>query len=169
VDADLRKPQIQELLSEREGPFLTDLLENPDTASKEAERLATPVENLSVATPRDQPEDPDVVLSSPKMERFIERLRASFDLIIFDTPPVLAVADATSLSSQCDATVVVAQAGKTEAEELGQATEELREAHAEVAGTVLNRFNPSEPSSYTSRYEYQDYGYYTDGDRKAST
>lgn len=167
VDADLRKPQIREILDIAEGPFLTDLLNNPDATVKDAEDFATPVDNLSVAVPRKRLEDPDVVLSSQKMERVIERLRARFDLIVFDTPPVLAVADATFLASRCDATIVVAQAGRTEAEELRQATEELREAHAEVAGIVLNRFNPSEPSSYASRYQYQDYVY--DSDQGAST
>lgn len=162
VDADLCKPQIR--TGAVEALSLTEFLDDPVRGT---EHFTTSVENLYVIPLREWLEDPEEVLRAPEMERFIDCLCTRFDLIIFDTPPVLAMADATFLAPECDATLVVAQAGKTEVEELGQATTELRDAHAEVVGTVLNRFNPSEPSSYTSRYEYQDY--YSNGRHDVDT
>jgi Mrp family chromosome partitioning ATPase len=100
-----------------------------------------------------------VVLSSNEMADLIRRMREVFDLIIFDTPPVLSVADALALASHADATILIAGAGKTDTEELEQTANELREANADVVGAVLNRFNPSEPSEYSSKYRYEDYGY----------
>lgn len=156
VDADFRQPQIQEWMGSSEGPSLADLLENPDAELNYLE-LATDVPNLYAIAQREALSDAGVVLSSPEMERLFGRLRGAFDFVVFDTPPVLAVADATFLATRCDATLIVVQAGKTEAEELELTSDELRDARADVVGTVLNRFNPSEPSSYTSRYQYQDY------------
>jgi len=154
VDADLREPTMHRFLGRASGPFLKDLLDRPSIGP---ERLATHFDNLYAITLREPLSNADVVLSSNKMVGLIQRMREVFDLIIFDSPPVLAAADATFLANRCDATVVVARAGKTKAEELSQTTDELCEAHAEVIGTVLNGHSPSESSSYTARYEYQDY------------
>ena len=154
VDADLRKPQIYNLLGRSSGPFLTDLLEEP---AMDPERLATDLDNVYAVTIREPLADADMVLSSDKMTRLIEHLRGTFDLILFDSPPVLAVADAVFLSRQCDATIVVAGAGQTDADALEQTAEELESAEAQVIGTVLNRFDPSAASSY--KYRYEDYGY----------
>ena len=156
VDADLRKPQIYTHLGQSSGPFLTDLL---GETTIDADRLATRIDNLYAVTTREPLADADVVLSSDRMARLVERLRGAFDLVIFDSPPVLAVADAVALSRLCDVTLVVAGAGRTEAEALWQTAEELGNADAEVVGTVLNRFNPSEDSGH--KYRYEDYGYAT--------
>lgn len=156
VDADLRKPQVYNLLGKDPGPFLMDLLEETKLDARE---LATNFDNLFAVTIREPLADADVVLSSGKMADLVKRLRSAFDIIVFDSPPVLSVADALFLSSQCDVTVVVASAGQTEMEALEQTTGELHDAGAEVIGTVLNRFNPSESSRYSYDYRYQDYGY----------
>jgi len=156
IDADLRKPKMYRFLGRASGPFLKDLLEQ---SAIEPERLATDFDNLYAITLREPLSDADVVLSSSQMVDLIRRLRDAFDLIIFDTPPVLSVADALTLASHADATILVVGAGKTETEELNQTAIELREANAEIAGAVLNRYNPSEPSGYSSKYRYEDYGY----------
>lgn len=158
IDADLRRPKIYSLLNKTSGPFLSDLLEN---GTVDPEELSTGFDNLYAVTTRVPLADADVVLNSQKMNDLIERLRSAFDVIIFDTPPVLSVADAAFLCSRCDATVVVASAGQTKLEALEQTTEELYSADAEIIGTVLNRFDPSESSRDTYKYRYRDYGYGT--------
>ena len=157
VDADFRQPQIQSLTGASGGLSLRDLLDSKAELNDSA--LATDVPNLFVVSQREPLADADVVLSSRQLEQLLGRLQDAFDLVVFDTPPVLAVADATLLAARCDATLIVVRAGRTEAEELEQTSDELREARADVVGTVLNRFNPAEPSSYAARYRYQEYGY----------
>jgi capsular exopolysaccharide synthesis family protein len=158
VDADFRQQQIQALTGSAKWSSLEDLLANPEDEVDYSE-FSTGLPNLYAISQRDEMVDAGAGpgLSSPEMEQLFERLRSAFDLVVFDTPPVLAVADAIFLATRCDATLIVVQAGKTDVEELEQTSDDLRDARAEIVGTVLNRFNPSEPSSYTSRYQYQDY------------
>ena len=157
VDADLRKPQLAKLLGQSSGPSLSDLLLSNDLDTR---HLATSIENVFAVTVREPVKDVDMVLSSSRMRDLLAKMEAQFDLIIFDTPPVLAVADAVFLGEQCDATVVVASAGHTEAEALRQTIEELQDAKATVVGTVLNRFDPTEASGYAG-YTYHYYEEYT--------
>lgn len=155
VDADFRQPKIQALTGTSERPTMADLLADPESDPAHVAR-ATSVPNLFAISHSAPTEDADLVLSSPQLEHLFSRMIDAFDLVVFDTPPVLAVADAVLLATRSDATVIVVKAGRTELEELEQTSEELRDARAEIVGTVLNQFNPAEPSSYTARYQYQN-------------
>ena len=162
IDADLRRPSIHDKLGLPSGPTLLELV-SEDQSRWDAERFFTGVENLYVITgiPVSQPAE---LLGSPQMMDLIERFRMEFDIVIFDTPPVLGAVDPVLLSRQCDAVIVVASSDGTDMEALNQSIDELRSVNANVLGTVLNRFDPSSMYGYknTYGYSYGSYGYGSD-------
>ena len=152
IDADLRRPSLHDKLGLPEGPSLLELL-SEDESRWDAERFFTGIENVYVITgiPVSQPAE---LLGSRKMMDLIDRFRTEFDIIIFDTPPVLGAVDPVLLSRQCDGVIVVASSDGTDMEALTQSIDELRSVGANVLGTVLNRFDPSSIYGYKSTYGY---------------
>ena len=134
IDADLRRPSLHDKLGLPEGPSLLELL-SEDESRWDAERFFTGIENVYVITgiPVSQPAE---LLGSRKMMDLIDRFRTEFDIIIFDTPPVLGAVDPVLLSRQCDAVIVVASSDGTDMEALTQSIDELRSVGANVLGTV---------------------------------
>ncbi len=152
IDADLRRPSLHDKLGLPEGPSLLELL-SEDESRWDAERFFTGIENVYVITgiPVSQPAE---LLGSRKMMDLIDRFRTEFDIIIFDTPPVLGAVDPVLLSRQCDGVIVVVSADGTDMEALTQSIDELRSVGANVLGTVLNRFDPSSMYGYKNTYGY---------------
>lgn len=152
IDADLRRPSLHDKLGLPEGPSLLELL-SEDESRWDSERFFTGIENVYVITgiPVSQPAE---LLGSRKMIDLIERFRTEFDIIIFDTPPVLGCVDPVLLSRQCDGVVVVASSDGTDMEALNQTLEELKSVNANILGTVLNRFDPSSMYGYKNTYGY---------------
>ena len=152
VDADLRRPSLHEKLGLPEGPSILELL-SEDENRWDTERFFTGIENMYVITgvPVSQPAE---LLGSRNMMELIDRFRTEFDIIIFDTPPVLGAVDPVLLSRQCDAVIVVASSDGTDMEALKQTIDELRSVSANVLGTVLNRFDTSSMLRYKSTYGY---------------
>ena len=152
IDADLRRPSLHEKLGLPEGPSLLELL-SEDESRWDAERFFTGIENVYVITgiPVSQPAE---LLGSRRMMDLVDRFRTEFDIIIFDTPPVLGAVDPVLLSRQCDGVIVVASADGTDMEALTQSIDELRSVGANLLGTVLNRFDPSSMYGYKSTYGY---------------
>jgi Mrp family chromosome partitioning ATPase len=85
------------------------------------------------------------------MRQFLEALSAKFDYLILDSPPVLAVSDATVLSRQVGGVIVLVDTGKTRRKQLKEAVNRLREVRAELVGAILNRVET------TSEYYYPYY------------
>jgi Mrp family chromosome partitioning ATPase len=86
-------------------------------------------------------------------------LRGQFDMIIIDSPPVLAATDAVLLSTQADATILVASAGATKEGDLDHSLERLDDVGANLIGVLLNRFDLS--MAYGYKYSYGQYGPYS--------
>ena len=152
IDADLRRPSLHDKLGLPEGASLLELL-SEDESRWDSERFFTGIENVYVITgiPVSQPTE---LLGSRKMMDLIDRFRTEFDIIIFDTPPVLGAVDPIMLSRQCDGVIVVASSDNTDMEALQQTLDELRSVSANVLGTVLNRFDASSMYGYKSTYGY---------------
>ncbi len=94
--------------------------------------------NLYVLTSGPIPPNPAELLSSKSMEQFIEEAEEQFDYILFDTPPILAVADPQIIANQCDGSILVVFSGKTEIDMAKKATELLSSAKGKLLGAVLN-------------------------------
>ena len=113
--------------------------------------------------------NPSELLGSPQMRAFLNTIQEIADVIIIDTPPVLAATDAVLLSTQADATVLVTRAGHTKSGDVDQALAHLDDVGAHVVGGVLNGFSLEHAFGYAysyghySRYgPYSKYGAYTE-------
>ena len=163
VDADLRKPTAHRKFGLPREPGLVQVLFEDvpfDPAS-----IPAVADDLYVLTAGSTVPNPSELIGSRRMREVIEQMRGSFDVILFDAPPVLAATDAVLLSTQCDATLVVCKAGSTKDFELGEAHEALESVGASVIGTVLNGFDVSNAYGYKYKYAYRygsDYAYGAD-------
>lgn len=158
VDADLRRPTVHVKLGLSKEPGLRELLF--DEAPFDPDRYTTSIDDLYVITAGAGAPNPSELLGSKKMRETIEVFRSHFDVVVFDVPPVLAATDAVLLSTQCDAVVVVAAAGKTKTHEIDHALSSLRNVGAKVIGTLLNGFDASKAYGYGYKYRSGYSNYY---------
>jgi capsular exopolysaccharide synthesis family protein len=153
VDADLRRPLVHRAFNLVQEPGLTDILVG--TASLREAIRPNVVPGLDVLPGGALPPNPSELLGSEAMHRLIAELRTQFDYIVFDTPPALAVTDATVLGATADAVILVLRAGETEEIAATRTVELFRRVQARVAGTVLNGVEQQRDRYY----HYYDYGH----------
>jgi tyrosine-protein kinase Etk/Wzc len=155
IDTDLRKPRAHTLFGVTKHPGLVDYLFNE--AKLEDIIRPTELKNLSLITSGTIPPNPSEILASKNMRDFIEVLKKEFEIIVFDSAPVIAVTDSEILSSMVDATILVVSADITEFEVMEKSVEMLKQSSVSFVGTVLNNF--SYKGGYGSYYKY--YYYYS--------
>lgn len=157
VDGDLRRPILHKLFGYGRKPGLVEYLAG-ETDLNTAVRK-THIENLYLLSSGTTSPNPAEILGSNAMKNAMEIFKASFDIIIIDSPPVVAVTDAVILSRLTDGVLFVTLANKTEADVLGKAITTLRQVKAGVIGFVLNEFDVSKAYGAYYRY-YRHYHYY---------
>jgi non-specific protein-tyrosine kinase len=155
VDSDLRRPTLHRIFALPNSSGLTSILLDPDTQLP-ALIQASGVDNLRIMTSGPQPPNPSELLGSKRMESVIEALQQEADIIIFDSPPVLAATDGLVLSSRVDATILIIRAGHTRRSPARHAREALKTVGANTLGAVLNRLAKSEHSMYQGYYYAED-------------
>lgn len=156
IDADLRKPTQHRNFKCSNHKGLSNLLIGE--AKFEEVIHVTEVENLFVLTCGTKPPNPSELIGSAKMNRFVTGLRDSFDCIIIDTPPIIAVTDAQVLAKYADGYVLVITSGKTERQAAIKAKDLLDKVNAKILGVVLNRIDvKSKKSGYGYGYYYSYY------------
>lgn len=136
IDADLRKPTVHYTFRLDNLRGLSNVLVGEHTIEETVNR--TDVDNLDVISSGPIPPNPSELLASRKMQTFLDDAKQSYDLVIFDTPPVLAVTDSQILANIVDGTLLVIRSKKTELEAAQKAKEALEPAKAKLLGTVLN-------------------------------
>jgi tyrosine-protein kinase Etk/Wzc len=151
VDADLRRPLVHRAFNLVQEPGLTDVLVGK-AMLREAIRPNV-IPKLDVLPAGALPPNPSELLGSEAMHGLLEQLRGQYDMVIFDTPPTLAVTDATVLGASSDAVILVLRAGETEEVAAQRALAQLRRVQARVAGTVLNGVE-RERDRYYNYYVY---------------
>ncbi|NEQ86129.1 MAG: CpsD/CapB family tyrosine-protein kinase, partial [Moorea sp. SIO2I5] len=114
-----------------------------------------PIPGLSVLTAGKIPPDPTKLLSSEKMKGLIKYFEDIFDLVIYDTPPVLGLADTTLLTPSTDGLILVTRIEKTDRSALTQALDNLKLSRVNVLGIVANGVQ----GDANSPYGYYKYGY----------
>jgi polysaccharide biosynthesis transport protein len=137
VDADLRHPQVHRQMNVPNNYGLSDVLTGRVNV-KDAIQQSSIRENLVVLTAGQTLVDPLELLSSGKMQALMERFQMVFDLVIYDTPPLLGLADSGLIASQTNGLVLVARMGKTRRTALSQTLEELKISSTNVLGLVAN-------------------------------
>lgn len=136
VDADLRKPTAHYTFQQDNFKGLTTVLTKQSTLRDTV--APTKIANLDILTSGPIPPNPAELLSSRMMEELLVEAYHDYDLVIFDTPPVLAVTDAQILANQCDGTVLVVASGSTDKDSAVKAKDLLSSAKAKLLGVVLN-------------------------------
>ena len=104
--------------------------------------------DFDVITSGSIPPNPSELLGSQAFRQIVQQLRESYDNVVIDTPPLLAVTDAAVAAVAADAVILVAQARRTKKPELLKALYGLRAVDANVAGVVLNRVSGASGSYY---------------------
>ena len=158
VDTDLRRPVVHKTFGVPNNVGITTALLAGQDVDLAAYVQPTEIENLTVLTSGPIPPNPSELLGSHRMAHVIEQLSQVADLVIFDTPPVLLVTDASVLGRQVDGVLLVADAGGTREQALVQTVGELRKTGVNILGIALNRLD----SRSRGYYYYYYYYYYTD-------
>lgn len=162
VDADLRRPTLHRKFNLPNAGLTTALLAEQGQSVREFLQ-ETSVENLRVLTSGSIPPNPAELMVSSRMRQLIKTLEEEADIVLFDTPPALAVADAAILAAQIGGIVLVVDAGRTRRNLLKRAVESLERTGTPILGVVINRL-----TSRTGGYYYYQYyqQYYSSNGRK---
>lgn len=150
IDADLRKPTAHYTFRLENHVGLTNVLTKQSKLEQAVQ--GTEVPELFLLTSGPIPPNPAELLASNNMTELLKEMKEQFDMVIFDTPPVLAVADAQILANQVEGSILVVSSGKTDKEAAIKAKELLLKANAKVLGAVLNNRKMEEGSDYYYYY-----------------
>ena len=160
VDLDMRRPRIEKAfgISERAKRGVTNCVAT-DLSFKDV--IIHISDNLDILPVGPLPPNPTAILTSKKIKNLIESLEKEYDRIVFDTPPMLAAADAGIVSHMVNSVVLVVKMGKTARASLKLALSNLMKSGTEVLGLILNGV-----SSKNSSYYYYYYYYTEEGGKK---
>lgn len=154
IDADMRKPTTHYTFHMGNAQGLSSVLTR-QTGVAEAIR-PTAIERLDLLTCGPIPPNPAELLASRSMDNLIEELKEEYDLIIFDAPPLLSVADGQILANKCEGTILVISSGTTEKEQALKAKEAIASSKSRLIGAVLNNFELPKDSYYYQYYGHQE-------------
>lgn len=156
VDADLHRPRLHRVFGLRNNVGLTTaLLETQPAVDGLLQETTIP--GLQILTSGPLPPNPAELLASRRMREFTLKLTEAADIVIFDTPPITALADAAIIGSQVDGVLMVVSAGETRREIARRALAALQRVNARVVGALINRM-PVQGAGYYYYYYY--YGHY---------
>ncbi len=156
VDCDFRRPHLHTHFDLEPGLGFADLLQGRCTEEEAIQR--TPLPNLDLLLAGKLRESPGKVLDSPNVEQVLASLRARYDIILLDAPPLVPVADAAALVPLSDGVLLVVMAGKTPRPHLTRARELCLGMGGRILGLVVGNAREAAPDYYNPRY-YNDYGY----------
>ena len=155
ISADMRRPTVETYFGlDRSSTGLSLWLAGAQDASPDMTK--TQAENVEVLQCGSIPHNPAELLSSARLPRLVEDLRKRFDFVIFDTPPVLPVADVSTIAPVIDGALLVLDAGATRRSHASRAREDLERVGTRIVGTILNNYDPGDSSYYyytPHRYE----------------
>lgn len=156
IDGDLRRPVVHSIF----GMDKEDGLTNHFMGTLSYKKLArkTIIDNLSVITSGVLPPNPSELLASDKMQELLKQLQEDYDIILVDSPPVIAVTDAAILSTKVDGTILIVSSGQTNRDAVQRARDLLENVDARILGVLLNGVDLQ--GMYGSYYYYYYYHYY---------
>ena len=155
VDADMRKGHVHHAFKGQSEGGLSDLLSGRQTLAGIIRESGIP--GLDYVSRGTAPPNPAELLMTAGFSRFLEEVSERYELVIIDTPPVLAVTDAAIAGKQCGTTLMVARFQANPVKELQIAARRLETAGVTVKGTILNAMEQRAATSYG--YGYYQYSY----------
>ena len=156
VDADMRKGHIHQYFGLERGHGLSELIAGSQTLAQVVRKNVTP--QLDLITTGTPPPNPAELLMSPSMVQLLQNLSAQYDIVLIDTPPVLAVADTQVIAPQAGTVFLVARAEVTSLGELQESAKRLGQAGVAVKGVIFNDLDISK-RRYGYGYKYSRYRY----------
>ena len=159
VDCDLRRPTVHTTMGVNKKPGLSDYLSRK--SKLEDIIRSSKSHNICFITSGTIPSNPAELFESKTFKTFLQEIRDLFEIIVIDTPPIIAVIDSEILAKQVNGTLLVISADKTEKRLMTDAVDLLKRSNAAFFGTVLNNFK------YKSGYGYYYKYYYNYSDHKA--
>ena len=175
VGADLRKPMIAQVFGLEESPGLTDIILGnypwPDTVKTITDIIMgrmtmddvmiTPgMDNLHIITGGNMPPNPAELIDSKRLVDFIEEAKKRYDIIIFDSTPVLSTADAAILGKKVDGVLIVYRVGAVSRGLLKRTSTQLEQVHCDIIGVILNGMKPDISPDFPDYKYYKYYSYY---------
>jgi capsular exopolysaccharide synthesis family protein len=164
VDADMRKPRLSKIFNLRNTSGLSSYLAGKHSFDEVVQK--TSIENVWTIPSGPHPPNPAELLNSKRMKELMAQAKEGFNVVLLDTPPVLAVIDPVIVSSLADSTVFIVRAGKTTRRSLQRAIEEVRRAKADIIGVVFNEVRIGRQGMGTPFYHYYQYEYESTGSAK---
>ncbi|MFM2663172.1 polysaccharide biosynthesis tyrosine autokinase [Vibrio chagasii] len=158
IDSDMRKGYLQQSFGVKWENGLSDILSNKQEFAQSVK--ATPVENLDILTRGQVPPNPSELLMHPRFAELMEWASKEYDLVIVDTPPVLAVTDPSIVGAFAGTTLMVARYGQNTLKEIDVARNRFEQSGIEVKGVIFNAIEKKASSSYG--YGYYNYAYSSD-------
>ncbi|EGR7945146.1 polysaccharide biosynthesis tyrosine autokinase [Vibrio vulnificus] len=155
IDADMRKGYLQQCFGLNWENGLSDLLSGKVT--RDVAVQSAKVENLDIITRGQVPPNPSELLMHPRFKELVDWASEHYDLVIIDTPPVLAVTDPSIVGAIAGTTLMVARFGQNTVKEIDVARNRFEQAGIEVKGVILNAIEKKASSSYG--YGYYNYSY----------
>lgn len=159
IDADMRNPTVHRLFSIPVKNGLSEILAgltDSITVTK------TDIENLSVLTAGKIPPNPAELLSSSRMDKLLEFVKAHYDCVLIDTPPVNLVTDSTAFATKATGYIIIVKLETTDMQEVKMTVNSLRHINAPIVGFIANDANASGKrysSYYKKSYSRSKYGY----------
>lgn len=156
VDADLRRPRLQDIFRISGGPGLAHLLQESTPVARLMRTdlaSATSVPNLFVLPAGSlEPDSIHALLRSERMRSLLHRLRNEFDVVIIDSPPLLQFPDSRILGRGSDGVVLVLRSGATDRAQALTSYQRLRDDGIALFGTILNHYSPTTTDAYAYSY-----------------
>ena len=169
VDTDLRRPVIHSVFNVKREPGVTDYLSGR-TDDYHSLIKKSEIENLDLMTSGLIPPNPSELLGNIRMAEFIKKLELDWDIVLFDSPPLVAVTDATMITREIDSIVLVIKAGQTDKKAFHHTMANLNNINAPLDGIVMNAVtSKSNYGSYYYYYYHQYYHYYSSDENDIET
>jgi capsular exopolysaccharide synthesis family protein len=175
IDADLRRPVQHKYFDFHRRPGLTNYLFDEVQLSDILRE--TPVPNLYLISAGNSPPNPAELVASRKMKDFIQEVSNQFDIVLVDSPPIMACVDSRVIAESTDGMILLAQMESTSLREFAHAVNLCRKLNVEICGVILNLVEFRYGYSYYYAYRYYNpfsyyyysgnyYYYYEEGESK---
>lgn len=163
VDVDLRRPTLHRQFDLDNSNGLSSVLTQQEDLGQVIRESGH--ENLHVVTSGPVPPSPTELIASDQMARLVDDMSASYDVVIFDSPPILGLADAPLMSALVDGVVFIVESGRARHGSLKASLRRLRTMRPVMLGAVLTMFDAAKAGHRYSEYSGYEYYRYSSGNK----
>ena len=157
VDVDLHRGGLHRVFGLQAGRGLTEILTGNSTFDQVVQ--PTSVEGLDLVGTGAFPDNPAELVLRREMKEFLAEVSKKYDLVVLDSPPLLAVSESTVIASQADSVLMVVWSGRTSRKLVHASIRQLLSRGANLVGCVLNNLDLTRMGSYGASGYYHYYGY----------